>query len=494
MADGRALSVVGKELMITFTSERVREANTVDQGADPGEIVVRSPFDGREVGRAQASDPTDIDRNVALALSLHRSGPPPTHERAAVLDRAAQCLSDPRVAERFARLISDESAKPITAARVEVARAVDTFRFAAAEARSATSDVLALDASASGVGKLGFVLRVPVGVVAGICPFNFPLNLVAHKVAPAIAAGCPIVIKPASTTPLTALALADLLVDACGLPVGWIQVALCDGAVASHLATHDDVSMISFTGSPEIGWAIRAAAPRKRVGLELGNNAPVIIEPDADIAVAARKVALGAFSFAGQSCVSVQRVYVHAEIERAFTKLLVDEAEALVVGDPSDPTTDVSALIDDRATDRVEKAIAEAIEGGAAVACGGTRTYDGVLRPTVLTRVRPAMDVSATEIFGPVVGVARYRRFEDAVARANDTRYGLQAGVFTTDIHRAMQAARTLDFGGVTVNEVPTWRAEQMPYGGVRDSGNTREGPRYAMREMTEHRLIAIEG
>ena len=455
-------------------------------------IVVRSPYDGREVGRVAAGGTTDLDRAVAAAHERHRAGPLPAHERAAILDRAALRLAEPEVAERFARSIATEAAKPLATARVEAARAVDTLRFSAAVARTFAGEMVPLDASSAGEGKLGFVLRVPVGVVAAISPFNFPLNLVVHKVAPAIAAGCPVVLKPASATPLTAHLLADLLVDDAGLPPGWLNVVPCPGRVADHLVTHDDVALITFTGSPEVGWGIKARAPRKRVGLELGNNAPVIIEPGADLGAAAQKISVAGYSFAGQSCISVQRVFVHASVHDAFLDELVPRVEALVVGDPLDDATAVSALIDPGETERVAGVITAAAGAGATLLCGGDRRADGVLRPTVLDGVTPAMEVARTEVFGPVVGVAPYSSIDEAFALANDTRYGLQAGIFTPDLAVAMRAVRELDFGGVTVNEVPTWRADQMPYGGLRDSGNTKEGPAWAVREMTEERMVAI--
>jgi acyl-CoA reductase-like NAD-dependent aldehyde dehydrogenase len=458
-------------------------------------ITVRSPYDGRVLGFVPAGTAEDLDEAVAAAAERHRGGPLEAHERAAILDRAAARLAEAEVQERFARSIADEAAKPIKTARIEATRAVDTFRFAAAAARTATGELVPMDASsaAAGSGKLGFVLRVPVGVVAAISPFNFPLNLVAHKIAPAIAAGCPVVLKPASATPLTALRLAGLLIDDCGLPPGWLNVVACSGKVADHLVTHPDVRLITFTGSPEVGWGIKARAPRARVGLELGNNAPLIIEPDADLAAVASKVSVAGFSHAGQSCISVQRIYVHESVADAFVAELVTRVEALVVGDPAQDETDVSALITPGDTDRVAKVIAAAVEAGATVACGGDVDGHGVLRPTVLTGVTNEMEVCAREVFGPVVGVAAYRDFDEALRLANDTRYGLQAGVFTNDLAKALQAARVLDFGGVLVNEVPTWRADQMPYGGVRDSGNTREGPTYALEEMTERRLVVLQ-
>ncbi len=453
---------------------------------------VRSPYDGRLVGRVPRGDASHIDRAVAAAAATLAAGPLPAYRRAEILDTAARLLAERR--DEFAAILSAESAKPITTARGEATRAVDTLRFSAAVARTLGGELIPLDASSAGVGKLGFVKRVPIGVIAGISPFNFPLNLVCHKVAPAIAAGCPVVLKPASSTPLTALALARMLVEDCGLPPGWLHVVTVPGSVANHLVDHPDVAMVTFTGSPEVGWAIRARAPRKKVSLELGNNSPVVIEPDADWRDAAARIRVAAFSFAGQSCISTQRLYVHRSIHDEFLAELVAQVATLRVGDPADESTDVSALIDAGETDRVASWIEEAVAGGARVAAGGRRGSDGVLTPTVLADVTPDMKVCAQEVFGPVVTVAAYDDFEEALRLANDSEYGLQAAVFTRDLRKALRAADVLDFGGVLVNEVPTWRADHMPYGGLRDSGNTREGPAWAAREMTEERLVVIQG
>lgn len=463
--------------------------------SSPETITVRSPYDGSLVGEVQAATKSDIDAAIAAALAVHRAGVPETYERARVLDAAADCLSDPETAERFAVSIAREAAKPIRTARVEVARAGETFRFSATVARTLTGETIPLDASpaAAGSGKIGFVVRVPVGVVAAITPFNFPLNLVAHKVAPAIAAGCPVVLKPASTTPLTALALAELLTEECGLPEDMLSVVVCPGSVAEHLVTHPDVALITFTGSPEVGWAIRAKAPRKKVGLELGNNAPVIIEPDAVVSTVAAKVSIAGFAFSGQTCISVQRVFVHESVIGEFMDQLTPKVEALRVGDPLDESTDLSSLISSGETERVLKAIGSAVEGGAKIACGGIVNEAGVLLPTILTGVKPEMDVCASEVFGPVVGVATYSELDEAMRLANESRYGLQASIFTSNLGTALSAARELDFGSVLINEVPSWRADQMPYGGVRDSGNTKEGPAYAAHEMTEARLVIME-
>src|SRR5215470_393120 len=327
----------------------------VDDGTP---LVVRSPFDGHEVGTVPACDASHVDEAVSVASGLVGSLPP--WRRAEILDRAAQLLSDRH--EDFARTIAEEAAKPIKTARVEARRAVSTFTFAAAEARSLTGEMVPIDAADVGEGKLAFTLRVPVGVVGAISPFNFPLNLVAHKVAPAIAAGCPVVLKPASQTPFSAIALADLLVKECGLPPEQLNVVTGGGGtVGNALVDHPAVAMITFTGSPDVGWGIRARAPRKKVGLELGNNAPVIIEPDGDVTTAAAKISVAGFSHAGQSCISTQRIYVHEAVADTFLDELAPRVDALVVGDPLDDATDVSALIAPAERERVEAWIAEAV-------------------------------------------------------------------------------------------------------------------------------------
>jgi acyl-CoA reductase-like NAD-dependent aldehyde dehydrogenase len=464
--------------------ERVAASSTGE------ELVVRSPYDGHEIDRVPACGVEEVTRAVACATAAHRERALPPWQRAEILDTAARLLAERT--EQFARIIAEEAAKPIKTARVEARRAVSTFTFAAVEARRLAGDMVPLDASDVGQGKIGFTLRVPVGVVGAISPFNFPLNLVAHKLAPAIAAGCPVVLKPASQTPLSAIALAELLLDECGLPAGQLNVVTgSGGSVGNAIVDDPDIALITFTGSPEVGWGIKARAPRKKVGLELGNNAPVIIEPDGDVATAAAKISVAGFSHAGQSCISTQRIYLHEDIADAFLDELVPKVDALVVGDPLDDATDVSALISSGERERVETWIDEAVAAGAKVATGGVER-NGVLAPTVLTDVQPEMKVCSLEVFGPVVAVQTYRDVDDAFRLANDTRYGLQAAIFTRDLPLALRAARELDFGGVLVNEVPTWRTDQMPYGGVRDSGNTREGPHYAVHEMTETRLVVL--
>lgn len=458
---------------------------TTDEAA-----TIRSPFDGNALGDVAIGTADHVDRAVAAAQAA-ASAPLPAHQRAAILDAAADRITARH--EDFARSIAGEAAKPISTARVEAARAVGTFRFSAVEARTLTGEMIAMDANDAGVGKFGFTLRVPIGIVGAISPFNFPLNLVAHKVAPAIAAGCPVVLKPASQTPLTALLLAEVLIDECGLPPGWLNVVVGGGgSVGNAIVDHDDISYITFTGSPEVGWGIKGRAPRKKVGLELGNNAPVIVEPDADLALAATKIVAGGFGYSGQTCISVQRVYAHDAIRDELVDRVVTQVEALVVGDPMDDATNVSALINAGERDRIVGWIEEATAGGAKIATGGT-VADDVLRPTVLTGVLPDMQVCSQEVFGPLIGFQGYQSLDQALAAANDSRYGLQAAIFTTDLGAALTAAHSLDFGGVTVNEMPTFRTDQMPYGGVKDSGNTKEGPHYAVREMTQERLVVIQ-
>jgi len=462
-------------------------------GTATGTIEVRSPYDGSLIGTIPAQTAADVDRAVAIAKAALEAGVMPLWQRAQILDLAAQRLAARR--DEFAEIVAREAAKPIKTARVEAERAVGTFQFSAAEARKLSGEMIPLDAIPAGEGKIGFTLRMPIGVVGAIAPFNFPLNLVAHKLGPAIAAGCPVVLKPASQTPFSSLRLAEMLIEECGLPPEYLQVVTgSGGTVGNAIVDHPDIALITFTGSPEVGWSIRARAPRKRVGLELGNNAPVIIEPDGDWRTAAAKIKVAGFSHAGQSCISTQRVLVHRSIADEFATTLVDHVSQLVVGDPMDEATDVSALISSGERDRVEAWVQEAAAAGATIATGGRRQDDGVLLPTVITGATPDMKVCAKEVFGPVVTVTAYDTLDEAIALANDTEYGLQAAIFTCDITKAMKAVRSLDFGGVLVNEVPTWRADQQPYGGLRDSGNTREGPAFTIKEMTEIRMVVING
>jgi acyl-CoA reductase-like NAD-dependent aldehyde dehydrogenase len=452
-------------------------------------IEIRSPYDGALVGRVAKAGPAETTQALDAAERAMRT-PLPAHERAAILDRVARLLEDR--SEEAARTICAEAGKPMKAARVEASRAVSTFTMAAVEARKLAGDVVPMDASPAGVGKLAFTIRDPIGVVAAIAPFNFPLNLVAHKVAPALAAGCAVVLKPASQTPLSALLLAELELEA-GLPEGWLNV-VCgpSGEIGDVLVADERVKMITFTGSTAVGWGIRERAPQKRVNLELGNATPVIVAADADLEDAAARLAANAFSFAGQSCISVQRIYVERSAYDAFLERFLPRVQALKAGDPAEEDTDVGPLISTAERDRIVDWIEEARATGAEILTGGGMEGD-VLVPTVVAKAPSDAKVSTDEVFGPVCGVWAYDTLDEAIALANATRYGLQAGVFTRDLKAALRVARELRFGGVTVNEAPTFRADQMPYGGLKDSGNTREGPAYAIREMTEERVVVLQ-
>ena len=454
---------------------------------DTGEwIDVRSPYSGDVVGRVAKANAQHACQALDAAERAMRE-PLPAHKRAEILVKVAAALG--RRHDEVARLISDEAGKPMKAARVEAQRAMSTYTFAAVEARKLAGEMVPMDAAQAGTGKLAFTLRHPVGIVGAISPFNFPLNLVAHKLAPALAAGCAVVLKPASQTPLSALLLAELE-DEAGLPPGWVNVVVGPASELGDVLVEDErVKLITFTGSSGVGWGLRERAAKKRVNLELGNATPVIVAADADVELAATKVAQHAFSFAGQSCISVQRVYVERSAYDDFVGSLLPLVDALKVGDPSEEDTDVGPVIDDDARERILEWV-RATSGD--VLTGGDVDGD-VIRPTVIAN--PAADdkVSCEEVFGPVCTVTAVDTLDEAIELANATRYGLQAGIFTRGLDNALRAAQKLEFGGVVVNEAPTFRTDQMPYGGVKDSGNTREGPRYAVREMTEERLVVLE-
>ena len=450
-------------------------------------IEVRSPYSGDVVGRVAKAGADETRRAIDAAAEAMRD-PLPAHKRAEILVKVAGYLG--RRHEEVAQTICAEAGKPLKTARVEVSRAMSTYTMSAVQARTLAGDVVPMDASQAGEGKLAFTLRVPLGVVGAISPFNFPLNLVAHKIAPALAAGCAVVLKPATATPLSALLLAEMETEA-GLPPGWLNVVVGPSAEIGDVLVGDErVAALTFTGSGEVGWKLKERAPRKHVALELGNATPVIVEADADVEDAAARLAGNAFSFAGQSCISVQRIYVARPVYDDFVARFLPKVEALVVGDPADETTDVGPLIDTDNRDRVLEWIAES---GGEVLTGGDLTGDGLIRPTVVASPRPDARVACDEVFGPVCTVSPYDSLDEAIDLANGTHLGLQAGIFTANVKSALAAAQRLEFGGVTVNEAPTFRADQMPYGGVKDSGNTREGPAYAVRELTEERLVVFQ-
>ncbi len=450
-------------------------------------VEVRSPYSGDIVGRVAKAGKEETTRAIDAAERALRE-PLPAHKRAEILVKVAGLLG--RRHDEVARTISDEAGKPMKAARVEAQRAMSTYTFAAVEARKLAGEMVPMDASQAGEGKLAFTLRRPLGVVGAITPFNFPCNLAAHKIAPALAAGCPVVLKPASQTPLSALLLAELEEEA-GLPAGWLSVVVGPSSEIGDVLVGDErVAALTFTGSGDVGWGLKERAPRKKVALELGNATPVIVTADADLDLAAAKIAANAFSFAGQSCISVQRVYVERTAYDELVGKLVPKVEALKVGDPADEETDVGPLIDEDARERILEWVRET---HGEVLTGGDANEGGLLRPTVIANPDPADKVECEEVFGPVVAVSAVGSLDEALERANATRYGLQAGIFTRDVQTALRAAQSLDFGGITVNEAPTFRTDQMPYGGVKASGNTREGPAYAVRELTETRLVVID-
>ena len=451
-------------------------------------IDVRSPYSGEVVARV-AKGGAGHTRLALDAAERALAEPLPAHKRAEILVKVAGLIG--RRHEEVARTISEEAGKPIKTARVEASRAMSTYTFAAVEARKLAGEMIPFESAQAGEGKLGFTVRKPIGIVAAISPFNFPCNLVAHKLAPALAAGCPVVLKPASQTPLSALLLAELEQEA-GLPAGWLNVIVGPASEIGDVLVEDErVRLITFTGSGGVGWKLQERAPRKRVKLELGNSTPVIVAADANLEATAAKLAANAFAFAGQSCISVQRIYVERPSYEAFVQSFVPKVEALNVGDPADDETDVGPVIDADARTRIAEWIEEAKASGAKLLTGGE---DGdLIKPTVLAEVGDDQKVSCEEVFGPVVIVNPVDSIDEAIERANGTRFGLQAGIFTASLDTALNAADRLEFGGVVVNEAPTFRSDQMPYGGIKASGNTKEGPAWAVREMTEERLVVIQ-
>jgi acyl-CoA reductase-like NAD-dependent aldehyde dehydrogenase len=449
---------------------------------------VRSPYDGKVIGTVEVPQWPEVDRALDSAVQEFSST-----RRQSAADRAKVLLAASGAikmrGEELTRLIVGEGGKPYKSAKVEVARAASTLQWAGEEAKRFGGEAMRLDTEETARGRLGIVRRFPLGPVLGISPFNFPLNLVCHKIGPALAAGNTIVLKPASATPLSALALGKILAEAGAGDAA--QIVACASSDAERAATDERVAKVSFTGSTDVGWRLKSLVGKKKVTLELGGNAAVIVEPDADVARAADRVSYGGFYQAGQSCISVQRVLVQRGVFDAFIDELVPRVEALKVGDPADEDTDVGPLIDAAALDRVDAWVSEAIAAGAKALTGAKRS-DPCYLPTVLTGVRGDMKVSCMEVFGPVVTVQPYDSFTDAIAMANDSEYGLQAGVFTNDVQKVFLAHRELRVGGVIHNDVSAFRADQMPYGGVKDSGYGREGVRYAMDEMSEMRILVL--
>jgi acyl-CoA reductase-like NAD-dependent aldehyde dehydrogenase len=455
---------------------------------DPMEV--KNKYDGSVIGVLPTASREDLDRAIDAAERAEEGmADLPAYRRAEILLKSASLLRERY--DDLAKTIAAEAGKALKFARAEVDRAISTFTIASEEAKRLHGETIPLDAVPAGEGYFGFWTRRPVGVIAAISPFNFPLNLVAHKVAPAIASGNTIVLKPASTTPLSAVKLCQILMEA-GLPAGAINLVVgSGGTVGEWLVTDPRLDKITFTGSPEVGRHILSVAGIKKVTLELGNTSPVVVAPDADLDFVAKRCAVGAYYNSGQVCISVQRIYSQKQVYEPFSEKFVKATEAMVVGDPLDERVDVGPMIDPSEVDRIENWVNEAQSSGAKVLTGGKR--DGtVYYPTVLTGVRQDMKVVAEEAFGPVASIIESDDFESALKQANDTKFGLQVGVFTNDVNRVFKAVKRLNFGGVIINDTPAFRADHMPYGGNRQSGLGREGVRFAMEEMTNIQLVAI--
>lgn len=453
-------------------------------------LPVTNPYDDSLVGTTWLAGDEELEAASAAALNAAPvMAALPAYERAGILRRAAGEIAARR--EAIGRTIAGEAGKALRDALGEVDRCASTFEAAADEARRIEGTVIPMDLAPHGKGRIAFTRRFPVGPIAAISPFNFPFNLAAHKLAPAIAAGNPVVLKPATKTPLSALVLAEVL-ETAGLPAGALSVLPMTRQTGDRLVTDDRYKLLTFTGSSAVGWSLKARAGKKKVVLELGGNAGVIVDETADLDFAARRIAVGGFALAGQSCISVQRVYVHSSAFDRFAASLVGRIEALKVGDPLDPGTDVGPMIDVGEAERVHEWVEEAVKGGARLLTGGRRLGRSLYAPTILADVPETARICTQEVFAPLVGLYRFDDFEDATARVNRSSYGLQAGVFTNDLARALRAHEVLDVGGVIVNDVSAWRIDHMPYGGVKDSGIGREGPRYAIEEMMETRILVI--
>lgn len=456
--------------------------------ATPVRRPVELPYDGTLIGEVCQAGPEHVDAAIRAAKNAARiMREMPLAGRAEILRRVYQAVVERK--EELAHILSSESGKPIREACVELDRAAQTLLFSSQEALRLCGEVVPADATPAGQGRWAMTVREPLGVIAAITPFNFPLNLSLHKIGPAIAAGNAVVHKPASATPIIALSLARIFHE-CGLPPGALNVIPGPGGAVGDLLVQDPrVAMVTFTGSPEVGLRIRSLAGMKRVTLELGSNSAVIVAEDADLDEAVPRCVTGAYANSGQVCISVQRIFVHESIAAGFIERMVEGARSLKIGHPHDSDTQISSLITVQEAERVENWIAEAVQAGARLLTGGARRR-ATIEPAVLTDVPPTARISCKEAFGPLVAVNSYRTLDEAIAMVNDSEYGLQASIFTRDLRKAFQAAREVHVGGFLINEAPSYRLDQMPYGGVKLSGTGREGPRYAIQEMTECKLI----
>lgn len=452
-------------------------------------LEVRNPFNNDVVGVTFLADENDVDDAIQSAVrAFDETKRMPGFRKAEILDTIKNSLQ--KRSEEFARQITLESGKPIADARVEVERAVGTFQLAAEESKRMAGEYLPLDVSVRSQNRTAINKRFPIGPILGISPFNFPLNLVVHKIAPAIASGNPIIIKPATKTPLTALLLAEVISES-GWPDGGLSVFPCATNLAGQMVADERFQMLTFTGSAAVGWRLKRIAGKKRVTLELGGNAGAIIDSDENLEHTIKRCAVSAFSFSGQICISLQRLFIDKKIYDNFIPAFLDVVKALKMGDPLNEETKVGPMIEEQAARRIESWVAEAVKEGAHILHGGVRK-GSFYEPTVIANTTPRMKINANEIFAPAVTVSKYDAFEEAINHLNNSAYGLQASVFTNNIKRAFYAYENLHVGGVLINDVPSFRTDNMPYGGVKDSGFGREGVRYAMEEMTESKLLVL--
>jgi acyl-CoA reductase-like NAD-dependent aldehyde dehydrogenase len=450
-----------------------------------------APYDGKLLAHISKADAGDVREAIAGAhRAFDTMRKMPSHKRSDILFRVVQQVKERK--EELAQVLTLEAGKPIRTARAEIGRTISTYQFAAEEAKRICGETIPMDAAPGGEERLGFTWREPLGVVVAICPFNFPFNLVAHKLGPALAAGNTVVLKPAEQTPLSALLIAELFQQA-GLPEGALQVVTGSGReLGDALVSDERVKKVTFTGSAEVGKQIKAKTGLRKVTLELGSNSALIVEPDVPLEAIIPRCVEGAFSFAGQVCISLQRIYVHESVYAEFSERFIRKTGELRVGDPSDEQTDVSAMIHRREVDRIESWVREAVEAGARIGCGGRRDGSAYL-PTVLLDVKRDMAVLCQEVFAPVVSIVPYRDLDEAIAMVNDSVYGLNVGIYTQNLNKAFHAAREIQSGGVIVNDIPAFRLDHMPYGGVKESGYGREGIKYAVQEMTELKFVAIK-
>ena len=455
----------------------------------PEKHDVKSPYNGKVIGTSYRPTTDDVENAIKVATAAFEiTKKMPPYQRSEILSNIARRLQNKK--EEMAQVIAAEAGKPIKAARIEAERSILTFTIAAEEAKRINGEIIPLDIHPYGKDRICNISRFPIGPIAGISPFNFPLNLVVHKVAPCIASGNTMILKPASQTPLSSLKLGEIAMEA-GLPAGALNILPCSAQVAEPLITDERIKKLTFTGSPAVGWGLKKRCGRKRITLELGGNAGVIVHNDADLDYAVDRIIMGGFGYAGQTCISVQRIFVQNDVLEKFKEKFIKKVKALKSGDPLDENTDVGPMISEKEAERAEEWVKEAVNNGATILTGGQRN-ETMLKPTVITDVKPDMKVSCQELFAPVVTLVSYSDFHAAVKEVNDSDFGLQAGIFCKDLDLIYSAYREIEVGGLVVGDVPTFRIDHMPYGGVKSSGLGREGIRYAIEEMTEMKALIL--